>query len=83
MASLWALGKWIWRRNPWPPKNYSNVRRPSISSDVTMEEEMLKFYEPEQYYPVHIGQVFQSRYQAVGKLGYGAYSTVWLCRDLR
>ncbi len=48
-----------------------------------IEEEKLKFYEPEQYYPVHIGEVVKSRYEVVGKLGYGAYSTVWLCRDLR
>ncbi len=83
MASLRALGKWFWRRNLSPPRNYSHVRRPSISSDVMIEEEKLKFYEPEQYYPVHIGEVVKSRYEVVGKLGYGAYSTVWLCRDLR
>ena len=29
-----------------------------------------------------MGEVFQSRYQVVGKLGYGGYSTAWLCRDL-
>lgn len=48
-----------------------------------MEEEQLPFYEPEQYFPVQIGEVFESRYQVIGKLGFGAYSTVWLCRDLR
>ncbi|KKF97536.1 Serine/threonine-protein kinase SRPK [Ceratocystis platani] len=48
-----------------------------------MEEETLPLYESEQYYPVKIGQVFADRYEVVGKLGYGAHSTNWLCRDLR
>jgi hypothetical protein len=26
---------------------------------------------------------FQSTYRVVGKLGYGGYSTVWLCKDLQ
>ncbi|KAI0532658.1 hypothetical protein GGR58DRAFT_159396 [Xylaria digitata] len=34
------------------------------------------------YYPVWIGEVFANRYQVVGKLGFGAHSTVWLARDL-
>lgn len=29
-----------------------------------------------------IGQIVKDRYQAVGKLGFGTSSTVWLCRDL-
>lgn len=48
-----------------------------------IEEETLRGYKAEHYYPVEIGQTFQSRYKAVGKLGYGSASTVWLCRDLR
>ncbi|KAI9806285.1 MAG: hypothetical protein M1825_006400 [Sarcosagium campestre] len=35
------------------------------------------------FYPVRIGEVFQSRYQVLGKLGYGSRSTAWLCCDLR
>ncbi len=27
--------------------------------------------------------MFDSRYQVIGKLGYGAFSTVWLARDLK
>ncbi|GKZ40109.1 hypothetical protein AbraIFM66950_002391, partial [Aspergillus brasiliensis] len=48
-----------------------------------IEEEQLPLYKPENYYPVHIGEVFLSRYQVVSKLGYGTSSTVWLCRDLK
>jgi len=47
-----------------------------------IEEETLPHYEPEQYYPVHIGDVFIARYRVAGKLGYGAYSTSWLCHDI-
>ncbi|KAF2762278.1 protein kinase [Pseudovirgaria hyperparasitica] len=46
------------------------------------EEERLVGYKAEKFYPVRLGDVFKSRYQVVAKLGFGAYSTVWLCRDL-
>ncbi|XP_037627450.1 SRSF protein kinase 3 [Sebastes umbrosus] len=35
------------------------------------------------YHPVQIGDTFNRRYQVVSKLGWGYYSTVWLCLDLR
>ncbi|KAK0102752.1 hypothetical protein ONS95_006349 [Cadophora gregata] len=56
-----------------------------VDLDVTkkIEEEDVPSYVPEDYYPVHIGEVFKSRYQVVTKLGFGVNSTVWLCRDLR
>lgn len=47
------------------------------------EEECLPDYHPEQFYPVRLGDVIQARYRVIGKLGYGANSTVWLCRDLQ
>jgi len=46
-----------------------------------IEEETVRGYKAEHYYPVQIGHVFQDRYRVVGKLGYGSASTVWLCRD--
>ncbi|POR35272.1 Uncharacterized protein TPAR_04552 [Tolypocladium paradoxum] len=45
------------------------------------EEEELPSYRAENFYPVQIGHVFNSRYRVVAKLGFGAGSTVWLCRD--
>ncbi|KAM5539165.1 hypothetical protein V8D89_007038 [Ganoderma adspersum] len=45
-------------------------------------QEKFSWYKLEDFYPVQIGEVLHSRYQVVGKLGHGAYSTVWLCRDL-
>jgi len=35
------------------------------------------------YHPVKIGDVYHSRYQVVRKLGWGHFSTVWLCWDLK
>jgi len=46
------------------------------------EEESLPDYEPEQFYPVNIGDTINSRYHVIGTLGFGANSTVWFCRDL-
>uniref|UniRef100_A0A3B3E0Z4 non-specific serine/threonine protein kinase n=1 Tax=Oryzias melastigma TaxID=30732 RepID=A0A3B3E0Z4_ORYME len=34
------------------------------------------------YYPVEIGEVFANRYQVQQKLGWGHFSTVWLCWDV-
>ncbi|XP_007573434.1 SRSF protein kinase 3 isoform X1 [Poecilia formosa] len=35
------------------------------------------------YHPVQIGDSLNRRYQVVSKLGWGFFSTVWLCMDLR
>ncbi|KAL3422803.1 hypothetical protein PVAG01_04550 [Phlyctema vagabunda] len=54
----------------------------AIDEDLLLEEETLGSYEADRYYPVHIGELFENRYQVIGKLGFGSQSTVWLCRDL-
>ena len=54
----------------------------NIDSSLPVEEESIPTYRPEKFYPVHIGEVFNHRYQIVGKLGYGSSATVWLGRDL-
>ncbi|OJJ86889.1 uncharacterized protein ASPGLDRAFT_22966 [Aspergillus glaucus CBS 516.65] len=38
-------------------------------------------YEPGGHHPIGIGDVLQSRYRVVHKLGWGDSSIVWLCRD--
>ncbi len=48
-----------------------------------IEEQTLPLYRQKRYYPVKIGNFFNTRYQIIAKLGYGAYSTVWLARDER
>lgn len=55
----------------------------SLPVETPIDEETLPHYDPKQFYPVHIGDVFNDRYRVSGKLGYGAYSTSWLCQDIR
>ncbi|AEO68227.1 uncharacterized protein THITE_2117654 [Thermothielavioides terrestris NRRL 8126] len=45
-------------------------------------EEGSRAYRPGGFHPVYIGDVYASRYKILNKIGYGAYSTVWLVRDL-
>ncbi|KAM3425092.1 hypothetical protein BST61_g7058 [Cercospora zeina] len=66
------------RETSFPPDGFK-----LLDSVEKVEEENWDWYSAEAYYPVHIGETFQSRYQIVGKLGYGAHSTAWLSRDLQ
>jgi len=66
-----------------PPRKFPTSGFVTLDATKKVEEEDLPSYVPEDYYPVYIGKVFGSRYQVVGKLGFGVNSTVWLCRDLR
>lgn len=43
--------------------------------------EDLEWYEPGGFHPVHLQEVYDSRYSIVHKLGFGGLSTVWLARD--
>ncbi|XP_046406660.1 SRSF protein kinase 1-like isoform X2 [Ischnura elegans] len=47
------------------------------------EQEASKDYCKGGYHPVKIGDLFHNRYHVVRKLGWGHFSTVWLCWDLR
>lgn len=49
--------------------------------EPAIEEERLPYYQSNQYFPIRLGDVLANRYHVVSKLGFGAYSTVWLCRD--
>ncbi|EHK25855.1 serine threonine protein kinase, CMGC group [Trichoderma virens Gv29-8] len=65
----------------WKPISFkSDVKR--IPANEKIEEELFPDYIASRYYPVRIGEVLRDRYQIVGKLGFGASSTVWLARDL-
>lgn len=54
-----------------------------LAQNILLEEESFSWYDPAKLYPVHVGEVFESRYKVLVKLGYGSVSTAWLCRDLR
>ncbi|KAI1077700.1 kinase-like domain-containing protein [Whalleya microplaca] len=75
--------RWLARLGrPWPPLNFSNANFARISPAQKIEEETIPGYVASRYYPIRIGEVLRDRYQVVGKLGFGATSTVWLARDL-
>lgn len=71
----------FFRRPPSPAREFSPG--PLLDSIDKVEEEKLPWYSQDSFFPVKIGDVFDSKYQVIGKLGYGGYSTVWLCRDLQ
>ena len=69
-------------RKPLSPRIFPTTGFNIIDKSYLVEEETWEWYKTEEFYPVRIGEVFKSQYQVVAKLGYGAYATVWLCRDL-
>lgn len=86
MSSFWLMGRWVrnvFTRAASSPRNFPNSAFKVISDVEKLEEESLDWYKSSLFYPVRIGEVFQSRYQVLGKLGYGLRSTAWLCRGLR
>jgi hypothetical protein len=68
---------------PLPPRDFQATRFEVIDPSQMVEEERLPFYNSNHYYPMRIGEILKDCYQVVAKLGYGASSIVWLCRDLR
>ena len=81
MASLFR--RFLGHCSPSPRRVFSNPNFERITSTCKIEEETFSDYLAARHYPVRIGEVLDSRYQVVGKLGYGAYSTVWVARDLK
>lgn len=77
----------VWRKalqqKPTRSGKTRNASSIALFRETPIEEETLPYYKPEHYYPVRIGDVYGIRYQVAGKIGYGTYSTSWLCRDLQ
>jgi len=46
------------------------------------EQENPKDYKKGGYHPVKVGDLYNNRYHVIRKLGWGHFSTVWLCWDL-
>jgi len=53
-----------------------------VKDSVIVEEEQFDEFKAGQYYPVNTGDVYASKYQVLGKLGFGTTSTVWLACNL-
>lgn len=82
MSSSRWLGNMFGRSNS-PPRRFAADGYKLFDAAEKLEEENWEWYSAEAYYPVQIGETFRSRYQVLGKLGYGAHSTAWLGRDLQ
>lgn len=54
---------------------------PAYSSEEE-EQESREDYRRGGYHPVKIGDLFLQRYHVIRKIGWGHFSTVWLCWDL-
>ncbi|XP_038151894.1 SRSF protein kinase 2-like [Cyprinodon tularosa] len=76
-------------------KSHTSSKKPSCPPSLQKRSpspEPPGFYEEQQenpsdygiggYYPVEIGDIFVDRYQVLKKLGWGHFSTVWLCWDM-
>jgi len=44
-------------------------------------EEGIEKYRVGRFHPVRVGELYDSKYKVLRKLGYGQYSTVWLVRN--
>lgn len=67
----------------YPPRSSSNESDESELNSENDEQEPKEDYCKGGYHPVNIGDLFQGRYHVVRKLGWGHFSTVWLCWDLQ
>jgi len=83
MASLLKWAKTLAQRAPSPPLRFPATGLSVIAPNVVVEEEQWEELKAGHYYPVTIGQVFDSKYQVLGKLGFGTTSTAWLARNLQ
>ncbi|KAM7005765.1 SRSF protein kinase 3-like [Tautogolabrus adspersus] len=73
------------------PSNKPAPCSPSAQIHPQSPEPLGSYEEPQEnpadygiggYYHVEIGEIFVDRYQVVKKLGWGHFSTVWLCWDM-
>ena len=63
------------------PKSSSAQQELSDEEDYSDIEENPKDYKRGGYHPIKISDILNNRYQVVHKLGWGYFSTVWLCWD--
>lgn len=82
MTSLMKWAKSLVRTSPLIPLRFPTTGFEIIHEPEVLEEEQFAEFKAGQYYPVNIGDVYASKYQILGKLGFGTTSTVWLSRNL-
>ena len=82
MASVLRWVRQLTRKTPLQPVRFPTAGFDIIPKSALLEEEQLDEFKQGKYFPVQIGDVYVSKYQVLGKLGFGSTSTVWLARDL-
>jgi hypothetical protein len=83
MTSILRWVRALTRRAPLAPLQFPTSGFDIIPQHVVVEEEQFDEFKAGLYYPVNIGDVYASKYQILGKLGFGTTSTGWLARNLR
>jgi hypothetical protein len=83
MKSVWRCLENLLRKPPLTPLVFPTTGFEVIRDEDITEEERFEEFKTGRFCPVNVGDVFATRYQVVGKLGFGSTSTVWLARDLR
>lgn len=61
---------------------YPDSPESSLYESEDEEQEDVTQYRRGGYHPIHLGDILHERYRVVRKIGWGHFSTVWLCRDL-
>jgi hypothetical protein len=82
MTSLLKWARAAMERGSSPVLRFPTSGFEVIKQSQILEEERFEGFKKGRYYPVNIGEVLGSKYQVLGKLGFGTTSTVWLARDL-
>jgi len=83
MQNLIRNAKHLWRKAPLAPLQFPTTGFEILDEKHILEEEQFEEFKTGRYYPVNIGDIFNLKYQVVGKLGFGVSSTAWLARDLQ
>ena len=73
--------RWL-KKAPSRPLYFHDANFETIPASRKIEEEIHDALMG-RYYPLRIGEVLNTKYQVVGKLGFGLGSTVWLANDLQ
>ncbi|KAI1382970.1 kinase domain protein [Hypoxylon trugodes] len=76
MAALLRWARNAFRRAPLTPLRFPTTGFDVIDDSYVVEEEHFDKFQKGYFYPVKIGDVYASKYQVVGKLGFGSTSTV-------
>jgi len=79
LSAMWSYRKLFSKfKAPVQPE----IPVPTAQRRLPPDEENMQRYRLGGFHPVSIGDTFKDgRYEVIRKLGFGIYSTVWLCRD--